>query len=89
MSKKKNDINPDQVGPQKGEFVAPPEEISSDAAATAEALPQQEEFWRPPVRFGSVPVEKEPLVRWRGYKGQACLIAYLRIPGFALESCMP
>jgi DNA modification methylase len=26
-----------------------------------EALPEQEEFWRPPVRFGSIPVEKEPL----------------------------
>ncbi len=26
-----------------------------------EPLPQQEEFWRPPVRFGSVPVEAEPL----------------------------
>ena len=24
-------------------------------------LPQQEEFWRPPARFGSVPVEAEPL----------------------------
>ena len=26
-----------------------------------ETLPQQEEFWRPPVRFGSVPVDSEPL----------------------------
>ena len=24
-------------------------------------LPQQEEFWRPPARFGSIPVEAEPL----------------------------
>ena len=24
-------------------------------------LPPQEEFWRPPARFGSVPVEQEPL----------------------------
>ena len=26
-----------------------------------EPLPQQEEFWRPPARFGSVPVDAEPL----------------------------
>ena len=26
-----------------------------------EPLPQQEDFWRPPARFGSVPVEAEPL----------------------------
>jgi len=49
------------VGPAKGEFIAPPEvdeeELGRDAQAT---LPQQEEFWRPPTRFGSVPVEKEP-----------------------------
>ena len=30
-------------------------------APPVEALPPQEEFWRPPVRFGSVPVETEPL----------------------------
>ena len=32
-------------------------------------LPQQEDFWRPPVRFGSVPVEAEPLGwdRQRGF----------------------
>jgi hypothetical protein len=32
-----------------------------DADERTDALPQQEEFWRPPTRFGSVPVEKEPL----------------------------
>ena len=31
-----------------------------------EELPQQEEFYRPPVRFGSVPVESEPLGWTRG-----------------------
>ena len=33
-------------------------------------LPQQEEFWRPPARFGSVPVEAEPLGwdRQRGFR---------------------
>jgi hypothetical protein len=39
--------------------VAPPPQI--DADERADALPQQEEFWKPPTRFGSVPVEKEPL----------------------------
>ena len=28
---------------------------------TPEPLPQQEEFWRPPARFGSIPVEAFPL----------------------------
>ena len=26
-----------------------------------EPLPHEEEFWRPPARFGSVPVDAEPL----------------------------
>jgi DNA modification methylase len=54
--------------PQKGEFIAPPELVEADEAR--DALPPQEEFWRPPVRFGSVPVEKEPLGwdRRRGFR---------------------
>jgi len=48
-----------RVGPAKGEFVKPPE-VDAAEEQTPE-LPQQEEFWRPPVRFGSVPVEKFPL----------------------------
>jgi hypothetical protein len=47
------------AGPVKGDFIAPPE--APDADERLDALPAQEEFWRPPVRFGSVPVEKEPL----------------------------
>ncbi len=47
------------IGPAKGQFIPPPE--VTDADERADALPAQEEFWRPPVRFGSVPVEKEPL----------------------------
>lgn len=47
------------AGPARGDFVIPAE--AGDAEESADALPQQEEFWRPPVRFGSVPVEKEPL----------------------------
>jgi hypothetical protein len=56
------------AGPQKGEFVMPPEVEERDERA--DALPQQEEFWRPPTRFGSVPVEKEPLGwdRRRGFR---------------------
>ena len=37
-----------------------PDDDAPDAPPV-EALPQEEEFWRPPVRFGSVPVETEPL----------------------------
>jgi len=56
------------AGPQKGEFIMPPE--VEDADERADALPEQEEFWRPPVRFGTVPVEKEPLGwdRRRGFR---------------------
>jgi DNA modification methylase len=43
----------------KGEFVPPPDEAILDQQV--ESLPVQEDFWRPPVRFGTVPVEKEPL----------------------------
>jgi len=43
----------------KGEFVQPPDEAILDQQI--ESLPVQEDFWRPPVRFGAVPVEKEPL----------------------------
>ena len=54
----------DQVattGPAKGDFIAPLDIEERDERA--DALPAQEEFWRPPTRFGSVPVEKEPLGR--------------------------
>lgn len=55
-------------GPRKGEFVAPPQ--LDDRDEREDALPRQEDFWRPPVRFGSVPVEKEPLGwdRRRGFR---------------------
>ncbi len=49
------------VGPDKGQFVAPPE--TADGDEPTDALPAQEEFWRPPVRFGSIPVEKEHPLR--------------------------
>lgn len=37
-------------GPLKGDFVPPAEVIDTDERI--DALPQQEDFWRPPVRFG-------------------------------------
>ncbi len=60
----------DTTGPVKGEFVPPPDVSGTDEIA--EALPEQEEFWRAPVRFGSIPVEKEPLGwdRRRGFHKQ-------------------
>ena len=56
------------TGPVKGDFIAPPEVEELDE--WADALPAQEEFWRPPARFGSVPVEREPLGwdRRRGFR---------------------
>ena len=56
------------AGPAEGDFIAPP--ATGDEDERANALPEQEEFWRPPVRFGSVPVEKEPLGwdRRRGFR---------------------
>ena len=48
---------PDPItGPRKGDFISPPEQ--EEPATT---LPNEEEHWRPPARFGSVPVEKAPL----------------------------
>ena len=68
------------IGPVKGDFIAPPE--LADGDERADALPQQEEFWRPPVRFGSVPVEKEPL-GWDRRKGfrKALSPGHAAVPG--------
>ncbi|MCX6646269.1 MAG: site-specific DNA-methyltransferase [bacterium] len=67
MGKKKNKRDT-ITGPSKGDFLPPPDVPDLDEAS--DALPLQEDFWRPPVRFGSVPVEKEPLGwdRRRGFK---------------------
>lgn len=60
MSKLKKEEQPEAAtSPLKGDFIASPE--IADVDDLTDALPQQEEFWRPPTRFGSVPVEKEPL----------------------------
>jgi DNA modification methylase len=77
--KNKNEIK----GPLKGEFVSPPE-IGEDDEQIVEALPQQEDFWRPPVRFGSVPVEKEPL-GWDRRKGFRKLFPLVSLPTQVVE----
>jgi DNA modification methylase len=70
------------VGPSKGDFIAPPE--ANDIDERTDALPQQEEFWRPPVRFGSVPVEKEPL-GWDRRKGFRKLFPQVMLPFQVVE----
>jgi DNA modification methylase len=69
-------------GPAKGDFVAPPGVADGDEQS--DALPQQEEFWRPPVRFGSVPVEKEPL-GWDRRKGFRKLFPQVMLPFQVVE----
>ena len=63
------DNGPDRrAGPIKGDFIPPPETDGRDDRT--DELPRQDEFWRPPARFGTVPVEKEPLGwdRRRGFR---------------------
>lgn len=54
--------------PVRGDFLVPTE--FQDQDERVDALPAQEEFWKPPTRFGSVPVEREPLGwdRRRGFR---------------------
>lgn len=61
----------------KGEFI-PPSEISG-ADEQVDPLPVQEEFWRPPVRFGTIPVEKEPL-GWDRRRGFRRLFPFVSLP---------
>lgn len=69
-------------GPIKGEFVSPPEVVEADEQT--DALPSQEDFWRPPVRFGSVPVEKEPL-GWDRRRGFRKLFPVVSLPTQVVE----
>lgn len=64
------------AGSVKGEFT---EANIDEREESIEALPAQEEFWRPPVRFGSVPVEKEPL-GWDRRKGFRKLFPAVYLP---------
>ncbi len=78
----KTNNNKEIKGPQKGEFVPPPEVADTDERI--DALPQQEDFWRPPVRFGSVPVEKEPL-GWDRRRGFRKLFPLVSLPTQVVE----
>ncbi len=71
-----------EAGPVKGEFVAPPD--VSDADERSDALPEEEEFWRPPVRFGSIPVEKTPL-GWDRRRGFRKLYPQVMLPMQVVE----
>ena len=66
-----------RTGPTKGDFITPSDIDERDERANA--LPEQEEFWRPPVRFGSVPVETEPL-GWDRRKGFRKLFPSVALP---------
>lgn len=70
------------VGPVEGDFIAPPEIGEQDERG--DALPQQEEFWHPPARFGSVPVEKEPL-GWDRRSGFRKLFPRVMLPFQVVE----
>lgn len=70
------------AGPEKGEFVPPPD--VPDVDERADALPEQEEFWRPPVRFGSVPVESTPL-GWDRHRGFRKLYPQVMLPTQVVE----
>ena len=78
----KMDNEKQTTGPVKGDFISPPEVEERDERA--DALPAQEEFWRPPVRFGSVPVEKEPL-GWDRRKGFRKLFPPVYLPFQVVE----
>ncbi len=79
---KKNDKDKNITGPIKGEFIAPPEVSEPDEQVNA--LPPQEDFWKPPVRFGSVPVEKEPL-GWDRRRGFRKLFPVVSLPTQVVE----
>lgn len=83
MPKREKEEQPEAAtGPVEGDFIAPPG--VTDADERADALPQQEEFWRPPTRFGSVPVEKEPL-GWDRRKGFRKLFPAVYLPFQVVE----
>jgi DNA modification methylase len=64
-------------GPSKGDFIVPPQIEERDEKS--DALPAQEEFWRPPTRFGSIPIEKEPL-GWDRHTGYRKLFPQVTLP---------
>ena len=64
------------LGPAEGDFIAPSE---TEEQIDFPGLPEQEAFWRPPERFGSVPVEKEPL-GWDRRRGFRKLFPQVMLP---------
>jgi len=76
------DVEKVQVGASNGDFILPSD--VGDPDERADALPEQEEFWRPPTRFGSVPVEKEPL-GWDRRKGFRKLFPQVMLPFQVVE----
>jgi len=72
----------DASGPVKGEFVSPPDLPITEEVE--EALPEQEEFWRPPARFGTVPVEANPL-GWDSHRGFRKLYPQVMLPTQVVE----
>lgn len=68
---------PQRTGPAKGAFINPPDIQEEDSQT--DGLPKQEEFWHPPVRFGSVPVESEPL-GWDSRSGYRKLFPRVSLP---------
>lgn len=66
----------------KGDFISPPD--VADTQEIEEALPEQEEFWRPPARFGSVPVEANPL-GWDSRRGFRKLYPQVMLPTQVVE----
>jgi len=68
-TKKKSSAKAATAGPDRGDLIPPPA-LNPDAEERKDALPKQEDFWKPPTRFGSVPVESEPLGwdRRRGFR---------------------
>jgi len=84
MAKQKMDQEKEPTrGPVVGEFEQPPT-VDPEVEERADALPEQEAFWRPPVRFGSVPVEKEPL-GWDRRKGFRKLFPQVMLPFQVVE----
>lgn len=70
------------TGPAKGDFIVPPEVEERDERL--DALPAQEAFWRPPTRFGSIPIEKEPL-GWDRRRGFRKLFPQVMLPFQVVE----
>lgn len=77
-----DDFDRNVSGGQIGDFIAPREVPDYDP--DTDKLPAQEEFFRPPVRFGSVPVEEKPL-GFDSKKGYKKLFPPIMLPTQVVE----